>query len=156
RIRSRARRLGAARTRGRTARARARGPAAGALGPWRELVDSGWDYGIVPDDALTPRKAAARIVRVGELTGPAAEAAHRVAGSVEQALYAPHPQAVPGLADDVRRVRAGLHDAASSRQRLRAVLAPRSAVRLLWTASARVSAALDRLRTAVPGRSAAR
>ncbi|MBZ4014480.1 hypothetical protein CCS38_01650 [Streptomyces purpurogeneiscleroticus] len=119
-------------------------------------MDSGWDYGIVPDDALTPRKAAARIVRVGELTGPAAEAAHRVAGSVEQALYAPHPQAVPGLADDVRRVRAGLHDAASSRQRLRAVLAPRSAVRLLWTASARVSAALDRLRTAVPGRSAAR
>ncbi|MFC6062354.1 transglutaminaseTgpA domain-containing protein [Streptomyces ochraceiscleroticus] len=156
RIRTRARRLGAARPRNRGPGARSRGPAAGVLGPWRELVDSGWDYGIVPDDALTPRKAAERIVRVGELTGPAAEAAHRVAGSVEQALYAPHPQAVPGLADEVRRVRTGLRDAASRRQRLRAVLAPRSAVRLLWTASARASAALDRLRTAIPGRSAAR
>ncbi|MFI8998173.1 DUF3488 and DUF4129 domain-containing transglutaminase family protein [Streptomyces sp. NPDC053542] len=147
RIRARARRLGAARP---------RGPAAGVLGPWRELVDSGWDYGIVPDDALTPRQAAARIVRAGELTGPAAEAARRVAGSVEQALYAPRPQAAPGLADDVRRIRAGLRDAASWRQRLRAVVAPRSAVRLLWTARARASATLDRLRMAVPGRSAAR
>ncbi|WP_052865956.1 transglutaminaseTgpA domain-containing protein [Streptomyces niger] len=126
------------------------------LGPWRELVDSGWDYGIVPDDALTPRKAAERIVRVGELTGPAAEAAHRVAGAVEQALYAPHPEAAPGLAEDVRRVRAGLHAAASRGQRLRALLAPPSAVRLLWSASARASAVLGRLRTAVPGRSAAR
>ncbi|POX36373.1 transglutaminase [Streptomyces sp. Ru73] len=129
---------------------------AGVLAPWRELVDSGWDYGIVPDDALTPRKAAERIVRVGELTGPAAEAAHRVAGAVEQALYAPHPQDAPGLAGDVRRVRAGLHAAASRRQRLRALLAPASAARLLWAASARTTALLGRLRAGLPGRSAAR
>ncbi|MEU6116457.1 DUF3488 and transglutaminase-like domain-containing protein [Streptomyces sp. NPDC047117] len=129
-------------------------PRPAVLGPWRELVDSGWDYGIVPDDALTPRKAAERIVRVGELTGPAAEAAHRVAGAVEQALYAPRPEATPGLADDVRRVRTGLHAAASRAQRLRALLAPPSAARLLWSVSARASALVGRLRTAAPGRSA--
>ncbi|WP_030616732.1 transglutaminase TgpA family protein [Streptomyces sclerotialus] len=134
----------------------AAGPRAGVLGPWRELVDSGWDYGIVPDDALTPRKAAERIVRVGELTGPAAEAAHRVAGAVEQALYAPHPEAAPGLAEDVQRVRSGLRTTASRRQRLRALLAPPSAVRLLWAASTRLSTLLTRLRTALPERSAPR
>lgn len=114
------------------------------LALWRELIDSGWDYGIVPDDALTPRKAAARIVRVGELTGPAEEAAHRVAAAVEQVLYAPYPQFVPDLADDVRQVRIGLHRAASRGLRLRALLVPRSAARLVWAISARATALLHR------------
>ncbi|MFH8410638.1 transglutaminaseTgpA domain-containing protein [Streptomyces sp. NPDC018019] len=114
------------------------------LAAWQELVDSGWDYGILPDESLTPRKAAERIVRIGELHGPAADAAHRVAASVEQVLYAPRPRPAPGLADEVRRVRTGLHDAASRRLRLRALLAPRSAARALWALSSRWSAFLAR------------
>ncbi|KOT78769.1 transglutaminase [Streptomyces rimosus subsp. pseudoverticillatus] len=120
------------------------------LAAWQELVDSGWDYGILPDESLTPRKAAERIVRIGELRAPAAESAHRVAASVEQVLYAPHPQPAPGLADEVRRVRTGLHDAASRRLRLRALLAPRSAARALWTLSSRWSAFLARCATSPP------
>ncbi|MFH8343350.1 transglutaminaseTgpA domain-containing protein [Streptomyces sp. NPDC018045] len=120
------------------------------LAAWRELVDSGWDYGILPDDALTPRKAAERIVRIGELRGTAADAAHRVAASVEQVLYAPDPRPAPGLADEVRRVRTGLRDAASRRLRLRALLAPRSAARALWALSSRWSAFLTRCTTSPP------
>ncbi|MEV0369465.1 DUF3488 and transglutaminase-like domain-containing protein [Streptomyces sp. NPDC050636] len=129
RIRTRSRRLAAG------------GPggdqAAGTLSAWREMLDTGWDYGILPDDSLTPRKAATRIVRIGELPPEDADAAHRVAAAVEQALYAPQPRPVSGLATDVARVRAGLHATATHGLRLRALLAPRSAVRLLWAVSAR-------------------
>lgn len=110
------------------------------LAVWRELTDTAWDYGIVPDDALTPRKAAARIVRLGELEPAAAESVHRVASAVEQVLFAPRPHAAPGLADDVRRLRTALRARASRRTRVRAVLAPRSAIRALWDASDRWNA----------------
>lgn len=117
------------------------------LAAWRELTDSAWDYGILPDEAQTPRKAAARIVRIGALDGPAAESAVRVATAVEQALYAPAPRPVGALAAEVEAVRAGLRAAASRGARLRAVLAPRSAARVGWACSRRWSAALERLRT---------
>ncbi|MFD7668203.1 transglutaminaseTgpA domain-containing protein [Streptomyces sp. NPDC059788] len=120
------------------------------LAVWRELVDSGWDYGILPDESLSPRRAAERIVRIGELHGSAAEAAHRVAASVEQVLYAPDPRPAPGLADEVHRVRTGLRDAASRRLRLRALLAPRSAARALWAVSLRWSAFLARCSASPP------
>ncbi|WP_458243268.1 transglutaminase TgpA family protein [Streptomyces sp. MAI_2237] len=110
------------------------------LAVWRELTDTAWDYGIVPDDALTPRKAAARIVRLGELEPAAAESVHRVASAVEQVLFAPRPHAAPGLADDVRGLRTALRARASRTTRVRAVLAPRSAVRALWDASDRWNA----------------
>ncbi|WP_037668886.1 DUF3488 and transglutaminase-like domain-containing protein [Streptomyces griseus] len=107
------------------------------LAVWRELTDTAWDYGIPPDDALTPRKAAARIVRLGELDEPTATSVHRVAGAVEQVLFAPHPQAETGLADDVRRLRSALRAKVSWTTRLRAVVAPRSAVRAVWDLSDR-------------------
>ncbi|MER6345523.1 transglutaminase TgpA family protein [Streptomyces sp. NPDC001595] len=110
------------------------------LAIWRELTDTAWDYGISPDDALTPRKAAARIVRLGELDEPAAGAVHRVAGAVEQVLFAPRPRTATGLAADVREVRLALRSRAGRRTRVRAVLAPRSAVRLVWDAADRWSA----------------
>jgi transglutaminase-like putative cysteine protease len=102
------------------------------LAVWRELTDTAWDYGILPDDALTPRKAAARIVRLGELDPATAESVHRVAGAVEQVLFAPRPQPVPGLPDDVRRLRAALRARVGRLTRIRAIVAPRSAVRALW------------------------
>ncbi|MEV8476643.1 DUF3488 and transglutaminase-like domain-containing protein [Streptomyces sp. NPDC051173] len=117
------------------------------LAAWAELTDSAWDYGVLPDESRTPRSAAARIVRLGGLTGAAEESAHRVATAVEQVLYAPQPRPPAGLVDDVERVRAGLRSSARRPARLRAVLAPRSAARLVWGLARRRRAAGERLRS---------
>ncbi|MEV2247862.1 DUF3488 and transglutaminase-like domain-containing protein [Streptomyces sp. NPDC049970] len=131
RLRLRGRRLGS--SVGRTpADATAR-----VMAAWRELTDTAWDHGIAPDDSRTPRKAAARVVRLGGIDGTAAAAAHRVAGAVEQVLYAPEPRPADGVAEDVRAVRAGLWAATGRWGRLRATLAPRSAVRVSWALSER-------------------
>ncbi|MFJ7177734.1 DUF3488 and DUF4129 domain-containing transglutaminase family protein [Streptomyces massasporeus] len=129
------------RLRTRTARLGAHGRSEADAAPhmlavWQELTDTAWDYGITPDESLTPRKAAARIVRLGDLDATAAASVHRVANAVEQVLYAPHPRPVAGLAEDVRRATAGLGAAAGRAARLRALLAPRSTVRVVWSTSA--------------------
>ncbi|MEU9117633.1 DUF3488 and transglutaminase-like domain-containing protein [Streptomyces sp. NPDC048483] len=131
------------------------GPA-GTLAAWQELLDTGWDFGILPDDSLTPRKAAARLVRIGELPPDAADAAHRMAAAVEQALYAPQPRPASGLATDVQQVRTGLHAAATRTLRLRARLAPRSAIRLVWACSARWTGLVLRCTTSGPATAARR
>ncbi|MBV7694881.1 DUF3488 and transglutaminase-like domain-containing protein [Streptomyces sp. TRM70350] len=117
------------------------------LAVWRELTDTAWDYGIVPDDALTPRKAAARIVRLGHVDEPTAQSVHRVAGAVEQVLFAPNPRWEAGLADDVRRLRAALRARAGLRTRIRAVVVPRSAIRAVWDLSDRWATAKARVAT---------
>jgi hypothetical protein len=119
-------------------------PGARTLAAWREMTDSAWDLGILPQESATPRTAAARVVRLGRLEGEAAEAAHRLATAVEQALYAPEPRPAQDLAGDVRRVRAGLWEAAGRGGRLRALLLPRSAVRVVWAASERRAAVAGR------------
>jgi transglutaminase-like putative cysteine protease len=134
RTRLRARRLGGG-----------RGRADGlALSAWREVLDTGWDYGITPDESETPRKAMARLVHDGGLTGQSAAAAGTLATAVEQVLYAPRPQPVAGLAAEVHRVKDGLHAAASRGTRLRALLLPRSSARLAWQFSERWSATTQR------------
>ncbi|GAA2924556.1 MULTISPECIES: transglutaminase TgpA family protein [Streptomyces] len=115
------------------------------LAVWQELTDTAWDFGITPDESQTPRKAAARIVGLGGLDGPAATSVHRVANAVEQVLYAPQPRPTAGIADDVRRAAAGLSAAVGRGARLRAVLAPRSTVRVVWTASAWWSGVRERV-----------
>ncbi|MDN3020836.1 DUF3488 and transglutaminase-like domain-containing protein [Streptomyces sp. S.PB5] len=105
------------------------------LAVWLELTDTAWDFGILPDDSQTPRKAAARIVRLGHLDPAAAAAVHRVADAVEQVLYAPRPRPTAGLAEDVRRAIAGLADPAPRGTELRAMFAPRSTVRVVWAFS---------------------
>ncbi|MFJ7943785.1 transglutaminaseTgpA domain-containing protein [Streptomyces sp. NPDC096354] len=114
------------------------------LAAWREITDTAWDHGIGPDDSLTPRKAAARVVRLGRLDPDEAAAAHRVAGAVEQVLYAPQPRAATGLAEDVETVRDGVRASADRFARIRAVVAPRSAVRVIWAASESWSALIGR------------
>ncbi|MEE4424012.1 transglutaminase TgpA family protein [Streptomyces bugieae] len=126
------------------------GGAAAALAAWQELLDTAWDFGIVPDESLTPRRAAARIIRVGELQPEPADAARRVAEAVEQILYAPHPRPVAGLGGDVQRVLAGLRAGAPRGLRLRALFAPRSAARLHRAAAARWAALRLRCRTSRP------
>ncbi|MES9526051.1 transglutaminase TgpA family protein, partial [Streptomyces capoamus] len=86
----------------------ARGAAEHTLAAWQELTDSAWDHGIPPDESLTPRKAADRIVRLGRLDPAAGSAVHRLADAVEQVLYAPAPRPAAGAAQDVRRVTEGL------------------------------------------------
>ncbi|MFJ2770187.1 DUF3488 and DUF4129 domain-containing transglutaminase family protein [Streptomyces sp. NPDC087300] len=114
--------------------------AARTLAAWLEVIDTAWDHGIEPDESQTPRKAAARVVRIGQLSGGPAEAVHRVAAAVEQVLYAPRPQPTAGLSEDVRRVRDGLRASVGRATRLRATLAPRSAARVVWAASDRWAA----------------
>ncbi|WP_124267816.1 DUF3488 and transglutaminase-like domain-containing protein [Streptomyces sp. ADI96-02] len=127
--------------------------AARTLAAWREITDSAWDHGIAPDGSLTPRKAAARIVRAGGLDVAAAEAVHRIAGSVEQVLYAPEPRPAPGQTQDVLAVRAGLWASARRGARLRATLLPRSAIRVMWGVSDRWTSLRERW-AARPGRGA--
>ncbi|MFJ1565124.1 transglutaminaseTgpA domain-containing protein [Streptomyces erythrochromogenes] len=112
------------------------------LAAWRELGDAAWDVGVAPDEALSPRRAAGRVVDLGCLEPEAAAAVHRVAGAVERALYAPPGAEVSyaGLADDVLAARAGLLAAAGRLTRLRALLLPRSATRISWAVTARWSA----------------
>ncbi|WP_330329980.1 transglutaminaseTgpA domain-containing protein [Streptomyces sp. NBC_00536] len=119
------------------------------LEAWRELGDAAWDVGITPDEALSPRAAAARIVARGRLEGDPAEAVRRVAGAVERALYAPPSAtpAAPALSPDVLAARAALLSTASRPTRLRALLAPRSAARVRWTAAARWSTLTQRATT---------
>jgi transglutaminase-like putative cysteine protease len=131
-------------------RARRLGGAGGqqpALAAWREMVDTAWDYGVLPDESETPRRATARLVADGRLDDRAAASAVAVATAVEQTLYAarPHTGPVPGLAEDVHRVRAGLRASAGRRRRLRAALLPRSAARLGWSLSARWNALAARV-----------
>jgi transglutaminase-like putative cysteine protease len=119
--------------------------AAHALAAWQEVTDTAWDFGITPDESQTPRKAAARIVRLGELEPAAADAVHRVAAAVEQVLFAPRPRVPAGLARDAHQVEVGLRAHADRRTKLRALLLPRSTVRVVWALTARWGRALDEL-----------
>jgi transglutaminase-like putative cysteine protease len=128
----------------------AQGASAHTLAAWQELTDSAWDHGIPPDDSLTPRKAAERIVRLGRLAPEAGAAVHRVADAVEQVLFAPRPRPAAGTAQDVRGAIEGLRAPVSAGTRLRALLLPRSSVRVLWAVSARWSALRARAAAARP------
>ncbi|MFE2048841.1 DUF3488 and DUF4129 domain-containing transglutaminase family protein [Streptomyces sp. NPDC059459] len=143
------------RLRTRSARLGAHGRGEADAGPhtlavWQELTDTAWDVGILPQESQTPRRAAARIVRLGQLDPAAAASVHRVADAVEQALYAPRPRLTAGLAEDVRRAEAGLRAGVGRGTRLRARFAPRSTVRVVWAASAWWAASKRRVAAARP------
>ncbi len=129
----------------RTRRRRLR-PGAGPAAVWQELLDTGWDHGVVPDPSATPRRVAGQLTAAGSFGEEPQAAAHRVALAVERELYAPGPQHSDGLAQDVLRVRTALRAGVSRGTRLRATLWPRSAVRMLWSVAARRQAAAHRWR----------
>jgi transglutaminase-like putative cysteine protease len=107
------------------------------LAAWRELLDTAWDYGIVPDPTQTPRRAADRLVQETGLDVVAAEAVCRVALAAERVLYAQRPTKAAGLATDVNHVRTALHNTADRRERFQALLMPRSLIRVIWDLSER-------------------
>ncbi|MFE7812441.1 DUF3488 and DUF4129 domain-containing transglutaminase family protein [Streptomyces sp. NPDC057433] len=121
------------------------GTASPVLAVWDELTDTAWDVGVSPDESLTPRRAAARIIRLGRLDPDAAASVHRVADAVEQVLYAPRPRPTAGLTDEARRAAAGLRSGAGRGTRLRALFLPRSTVRVVWAVAARWTAVRDRV-----------
>lgn len=121
------------------------------LAAWLELIDTAWDYGLRPDDSETPRRVAGRLIRDGGLEGPAAEAAQRLATAVEQALFSPRPPSTTGSAVDVRLVREGLRGKADAMTRMRAVVLPRSTIRVVWRSAERYSAASARLSARLRG-----
>lgn len=125
----------------------ARETAGRALATWQEVTDTAWDHGILPDESLTPRVAAARIARAGRLDEAASASLHRVVTALEQSLYAPRPRPQAGLADDVRRVTGSLRAAAGCGTRLRALLLPRSSVRVVWAVADRWAALRARVIT---------
>ncbi len=132
-------------------------PDAGPLPAWRELVDTAWDYGITPLASETPRQAAARVVRVAGLTGEPAEAVGRGALAVEEELYAPRgARPERRLVHDVRTAREGLRGGAGRLERLRALLLPRSALRVTEAAAERRATAVAGLRARVARLSARR
>ncbi|MEU9209955.1 DUF3488 and transglutaminase-like domain-containing protein [Streptomyces sp. NPDC048415] len=120
--------------------------AAYTLEAWQEVTDTAWDYGIAPDESQTPRRSAARIVRLGSLDEAASASVHRVAAAVEQVLYAPRPRPVAGLADDAHRIVDTLRASAGRTGRLRALLLPRSAIRVAWAAAANWATLTSRAR----------
>ncbi|MDT0447262.1 transglutaminaseTgpA domain-containing protein [Streptomyces johnsoniae] len=120
---------------------------AGTLAAWRELNDTAWDFGIEPQPWETPRQAAERVVRVAELADESAAAVRRVASAVEEELYAPRAS-LPrrSLAHDVQAAAGALRAGSGRWARLRALLLPRSAMRVMHLAAERRAAAGQRLR----------
>ncbi|MCC9312089.1 DUF3488 and transglutaminase-like domain-containing protein [Kitasatospora sp. RB6PN24] len=116
------------------------------LAAWQELIDSAWDLGIPPDEALSPRHTVRRISEAGGLDEQSSVAAGRVALATERVLYAREPGLSAPLAGDVRTARNGLRATAGRRRRLRAVLLPASAARVLWRAGDRSRAVREGLR----------
>ncbi|WP_035850205.1 transglutaminase family protein [Kitasatospora azatica] len=102
------------------------------LAAWQELIDTAWDLGIPPDEALSPRHTVRRISEAGALDERGRAAVGRVALATERVLYAREAGPTAPLGPDLRTARDGLRASAKRGQRLRAVLLPPSTVRLAW------------------------
>jgi transglutaminase-like putative cysteine protease len=133
---------------------------------WAEVLDSMIDFTIPVDPSETPRATGERIGRLRGLSSTANAQVRLLAGAEERARYARLPLGAEGLDGAVAGVRTALAERATRRQRLSAMLLPRSVV-LRWQAAwsrsvattvARVGRVRDRVvgvlspRRLVPGR----
>ncbi len=110
-----------------------RGAATGAGGvtvhtAWAELCDLLTDLGLAPDTGESPRALARRLTERFELGTDAAAGVTRIAIAEERLRYAPTPGADGPSHADLRLLRRELAATVSLGRRIRAVLAPPSAL----------------------------
>ena len=115
---------------------------ADAHAAWDELLDTMLDFGVLPDQAETPRATAARLGT--PLSTPAAAAAATLSRAEEHARYARLPAAPGDLGAALSTVRGALAGQASRRTRITVLLLPPSVLhrwrRSVEDATTRVSA----------------
>jgi transglutaminase-like putative cysteine protease len=97
-----------------------------AHGAWEELLDIMIDYGVPVDPAETPRATAARLGAAPTWGATIRAPAGALARAEERARYARTPLRPTGLDEAVRASRSVLRRQAGRRQRLSAILLPRS------------------------------
>jgi len=101
---------------------------------WSELLDTMLDYDVEVDPSETPRATAHRLRGLPAFGPDAQEAAVLLARAEERARYARLPMQSDQLDSSVLTVRGALAERATRRQRILAMLMPRS-VTLRWRAS---------------------
>jgi hypothetical protein len=105
---------------------RAASDAALAHVAWQEICDDLDDFGLPRRPSESPRTVARRICADTDIDHSARQAVGRIASAVEQARYAPDPQAVGPIRADVTMVRRALGRDANPVVRWRARLLPAS------------------------------
>jgi transglutaminase-like putative cysteine protease len=102
---------------------------------WAELLDTMVDFDVPVDEAETPRATATRLGALPALPPDAPGYADLLARAEERARYARTPLRSDGLDNAVRGTRAALAQRATRRQRIMAVVLPKSVLlrwRLAW------------------------
>lgn len=112
-------------------RERARAPTDAELThvAWHHLEDDANDLGFGWAASASPRTAARELIVAARLADGPADAVRRLARAEEIARYARQASSAEGLDRDVATVRAALLTAVSRRQRLMAMVLPRSTLR---------------------------
>lgn len=123
---------------------RAGTPAEQAQAAWADLQDTLVDYGYDWPVSDPPRGGVVRLVADRKLPAETAESAHRLAGAIERARYAPVMAGdVDGLRGDVDAVRSSLSESAGRWGRWRARLLPRSTRAVSTAISEKAADGLD-------------
>jgi transglutaminase-like putative cysteine protease len=104
------------------------GAADTAHAAWAELRSDVIDHGLPWRSSESPRAAAHRLTELLELNGGAAAALERIAHAEERARYARTPAPAHTLRSDVRTMREAFASVVSRRARIRARLAPPTAI----------------------------
>ncbi|MGI8333882.1 transglutaminase TgpA family protein [Actinomadura scrupuli] len=120
-------------------------PAEAAHAAWAEMRADAIDHGLPWRSSDSPRAAARHLGELLELAGPASAALDRIARAEERARYAPVPAPADTLRADVAAVRTVIAESVDRRTRLRARLAPPTAMSALRGAGSRALEVFDRL-----------
>jgi len=123
---------------------------------WAELRADVIDHGLPWRTTESPRAVAHRLAELLELSGGAAAALERIAKAEERARYAPSPAPAHTLRTDVRTMREAFAAGVGRGARLRARLAPPTAIASLRAACTQAVETFDRqaakLRSRLPHR----
>jgi Domain of unknown function (DUF4129) len=118
-------------------------PAETAHAAWAELRADAIDHGLPWRTSDTPRATARHLAELLELGGGAVAALERISNAEERARYATTPARADTLRADIRVMREAFAAGVSRTARLRAKLAPPTAMDSMRTAGAQALEALD-------------